>query len=363
MSTTGRVLSSEYMHWAKTRSAARYNLATSGVMNFPLNGLPVTLGDLEITSGGSYGYEPLQQALAAKCGVPADCIVAATGTSMANHLALAAVLEPGDEVLIETPTYELLVSAALYLGARVEFFDRCTDTGFAIDPREIARKLTSRTKLIVITNLHNPTSALADDQTLRSVGQIARNAGSYVLVDEVYLDSAFDLAVRTAFQLGEEFIVTSSLTKVYGLSGLRCGWIIAKPELARKIWRLNDLFGVMPAHTAERLSVTALAALDQIKARSRAILDTNREQASRALSGCQGLDITFAPFGTVLFPRLRGGSVDEFCDLLRTKYETSVVPGHFFYAPRHFRVGLGGDTAMTKEGLSRLAEAVNEFVR
>jgi aspartate/methionine/tyrosine aminotransferase len=360
MSTIGRVFSSEYMHWAKTQSAARFNLATSGVISFPLSGLPVTLEDLEISIGGSYGYEPLQHALAAKCGVPAECIVAATGTSMANHLAMAALVEPGDEVLMETPTYELLVSAALYLGARVEYFDRPSEAGFAIDPRGIARKVTSRTKLIVITNLHNPTSTYTDDETLRSVGEIARDAGAHVLVDEVYLDSAFDLAPRTAFHLGDEFVVTSSLTKVYGLSGLRCGWIVAKPDLTSKIWRLNDLFGVIPAHAAERLSVIALGALDQVKSRSKTLLDANRREAWRALSECRGLDITFPPFGTVLFPRLRSGRVDELCDLLRTKYETSVVPGSFFYAPEHFRVGLGGDTAMTKEGLARLAAAVNE---
>src|SRR5262245_46853302 len=102
---------SDYMQWAKLHSRARYNLATSGVGAFPLSELGVSIDQLEINGDSTYGYAPLQHALAAKCGVSADCVIAAAGTSMANHLAMAALLEPGDEVLIEHPCYELIVSA------------------------------------------------------------------------------------------------------------------------------------------------------------------------------------------------------------------------------------------------------------
>ena len=366
MSNVERVFSSEYMYWAKTKSHSRFNLATSGVANLPLSELPVKLEDLEISGASAYGYEPLQQALAAKSGVSPDCIVAATGTSMANHLAMAALLEPGDQILIETPGYELLASAARYLGAHVEFFDRRFEDGFAVDPDKVKRKITPRTRLIVVTNLHNPSSALIDEATLRALGEMARRAGAHVLVDEVYLDGAFDLAsdlTRSAFHLGDEFIATNSLTKIYGLSGLRCGWIIAQPVLARRIWRLNDLFGAIPAHTAERLSVVALGALDNIRARSKAIVDTNREVLSRSLRSCDGLDVMIPDFGTVVFPRLRHGSVEELCDLLRNKYETTVVPGGFFGAPDHFRVGMGGETPLLEEGLTRLSSAVAELAQ
>ena len=97
-----------------------------------------------------------------------------------------------------------------------------------------------------------------------------------MLVDEVYLDAVYENTPRTSYLLGPEFIVTNSLTKVYGLSGLRCGWILAHPDLARAMWRLNDLFGVIPAHPAELLSVTALAHLDLIRARARRIVDRDR---------------------------------------------------------------------------------------
>ena len=113
---------SDYMLWAKTQGRAKFNLATSGVGPFPLRDLPVTIDQLEINGDSTYGYAPLQRAIAKKCGVDPDCVVAAAGTSMANHLAMATLIDPGDEVLIEQPTYELLTSTLLYLGADIKDF-------------------------------------------------------------------------------------------------------------------------------------------------------------------------------------------------------------------------------------------------
>jgi len=211
------------MHWSKTQSRARFNLATSGVAPFPLRKLPVKLEELEINGDDSYGYPPLQQAVAAHHGVNPDCVVESAGTSMANHLAMAAIIEPGDEVLIEHPAYGPILDVAQYLQANVKRFRRAEENGWAIDPADVRRCVTPKTRLIVITNLHNPTSALTPESVLREIGDIARSVGAFVLVDEVYLDAVYEETPRTSFHLGPEFIVTSSLTKVYGVSGLRCG--------------------------------------------------------------------------------------------------------------------------------------------
>ena len=200
---------------------------------------------------------------------------------MANHLAMAALLDPGDEVLIEQPTYELLTSTLLYLGAAVKTFVRDEDNGYALDPAEVRRAITPKTKLIVLTNLHNPSSVLAPDSVLRDIGELARSIGARVLVDEVYLDAVYTNTPKTACLLGPEFVVTSSLTKVYGLSGLRCGWILAEPDLARAMWRLNDLFASIPAHPAELLSVVALENLEQIRERARKIVEADRALLER----------------------------------------------------------------------------------
>ncbi|PYU17621.1 MAG: aminotransferase [Acidobacteria bacterium] len=276
-------------------------------------------------------------------------MVAATGTSMANHLAMAALLNSGDEILIEHPTYELLLNVAEYLGAQIRRFSRRFEDNFAVEPREIERAVTPRTRLIILTNLHNPSGVL----------EIARSVGARVLVDEVYLDAAFTRAPRSAFHLGEHFVVTSSLTKVYGLSGLRCGWVLAAPDLAERMWRLNDLFGVAAAHPAERLSVVALDHLDEIAAHARALLETNRALLKRFLDSRDDLRAVWPEAGTMVFPRLVRGTVDSLCARLQEVYETSVVPGTFFEMPEHFRIGIGGDTEMVAEGLERLAAALD----
>ena len=357
-----RVMSSVYMQWAKTRQGARYNLATSGLITYPLSELPVKLEDLApLARGGSYGYPPLQEALAAHNGVSLANVVAADGTSMANYLAMAAILEPGDEVLVEHPTYELLLAALGHLQAEVRRFPRRAETGFALDPAEIERAVTPRTRLIVVTNLHNPSSAFADEANLRASGEIARQVGARVLVDEVYLDAAFEIAPRSAFHLGPEFVITNSLTKVYGLSGLRCGWVLAEPELARRMWRLNDLFGVNQAHPAERISVIALQNFEKIRSWSRALLERNRRLLNEFLATRKDLEVRPLQFGTVVFPRLLTGSVDRFCELFREKYDGTVVPGSFFEMPDHFRIGIGGESEGLAASLKQLGAALDEL--
>ena len=357
------------MEWAKTRSHARFNLATSGVISVPVAEFPLRSEELEITAPGGYGYEPLQQRLARHHGVAAECVVAATGTSMANHLALAAVLDPGDEVVIEQPAYGPLLDVANYLGAHVKRLPRKFETGFALDPAEIEKAVTSKTRLIVLSNLHNPSGARLSLEILRTIGEVAQRNGAHVLVDEVYLEMLFEGDAPFCFQVGQAlagdhdnpFIVTNSLTKVYGLSGLRCGWVLASPGLARRMWLLNDLFGVNAAHAAERMSVMAFDHLDRFRERTRTLLTANRALLDSFLDSRADLECFRPPAGTVVFPRLKDGDTETFLKLLREKFETSVVPGKFFEMPRHFRIGIGGETAELRAGFERLSAALDEF--
>jgi aspartate/methionine/tyrosine aminotransferase len=356
-----RVMSSEYMHWAKTCAHTKYDLANSGLVGYPLSELPVQISDLEINGTTFYGYEPLQRAIAAKCGVTTENVVATNGASLGNFLALATTLNAGDQVLIEHPTYELFVDIARYLGADVLRFPRRLDNQFRVELSEIEQALTPRTRLIVLTNLHNPTSAFTDEETLRKVGELAREAGARLLVGEIYLDALFENAPRSAFHLGPEFIVTNSLTKIYGLSGLRCGWILAEPELARKVWLLNDLIANIPAHAAERLSCIAIANLDRIRERSRKILNANHRALADFLDHQSDIEAARFPFGTICFPRLAHGDVGKLAAMLREKYETSIVPGKFFGLPAHFRLGLGSPAEIFAEGITRLSAALDEL--
>jgi aspartate/methionine/tyrosine aminotransferase len=272
-------------------------------------------------------------------------------------------VKPGDEVLFESPAYEPMLAAVQYLGADVKRFTRRFEDRFQVLPEEVERQITSNTCLVVLTNLHNPSGVLTDDATLKQIGEIASGVGARVLVDEVYIETLFEELPRTAFHLGNEFVVTSSLTKAFGLSGLRCGWIFAEPELAQKMWLLNDLFAATPVHAGERLSVVALDQLSELAERAKTLLDHNRHLLNEFLDTREELETIRPEFGTVMFPRVRNGDADELCRLLREKYETSVVPGSFFELPAHFRVGIAVSSDVLEQGLERLGEALDEISR
>jgi len=363
MADAGHVKRSDYMNWAKTCSSARFNLAISGMANLTLGQLGATLHDLEITGDSGYGYEPLLDAIAARMQVDPRAVVTAMGTSFANHLALATLISPGDEVLLEHPTYEPLLAVAQYLGADVKRFSRRFEDQFQIRPEAIEERISSRTRAIVITNLHNPSGVQTSEKTLREIAEIAGSVAAHVIVDEVYLETLFLNRPKTALLLAPELITTSSLTKAFGLSGLRCGWILAEPELATRMWLLNDLFASTPVHAGERLSVHAFERLESIAEHATRLLEHNHLLVNEFLDSREDLEAVRPKDGTIVFPRLLRGNAEKFCSLLREKHETSVVPGSFFGLSDHFRLGLALDSETLAEGLERISRALDEFGR
>jgi hypothetical protein len=346
-------MQSDYMHWAKFKRPVRYALTSSEVPGFRMDSLPWTITDLETDGASHPRYPPLRVAIGKRYGMAIERIVAADGTSMANFLAMAALIEPGDEVLIEQPTYEPLLGAASFLGADIKRFER-EAPDFRLDPETVRAAISDKTRLIVITNLHNPSGALAEEPELAAIGEL----GPRVLIDEVYLDAA---GQRTAAHLGPQFVITNSLTKVYGLSGLRCGWIFAEAELAERMWRLNDLFGVNQAHQAERLACIAFEHIDEVIGDRPATLATNRALFNDFTASRDDLECMPAKHGITAFPRWMGSDTQRLDDVLREKYDTAVVPGRWFEMPDHFRVGFGLPTADFGEGLNRLGAALDEL--
>src|SRR5439155_22242860 len=133
--------------------------------------------DLDMDGASHPRYVPVRERIADRYGVGVDQVVSADGTSMANFLAMATLISPGDEVLVEHPTYELLIGAASFLGATITRFERKPTDAFRLDPAAVEQALTPKTRLIVITNLHNPSSVLADEPELRAIGRLAAEVG------------------------------------------------------------------------------------------------------------------------------------------------------------------------------------------
>src|SRR5450759_2752628 len=258
-----------YMEWAKTRPSPEYDLAGSNILACSLDDLPGAREAVALGGANDNGYRPLVEAIGRRYGVNPDLVTTAGGKAGADFLVFAALLEPGDDVLVERPGYDPLLGAARMFGARTIRFDRAFDSGFALDPDRVRHAMTPRTKAIVITSPHNPTGVPADPAALDDIGRIAERAGAHVVVDEVYRDLTGDRTPPAAAR-GDVFLTTSSLTKSYGLSSLRAGWVIASPALSYRVRRARDVVDGTGSIVAERLATLAFEPLDALTARARA---------------------------------------------------------------------------------------------
>ena len=347
------------MEWAKLHARPKWNLAGSNLLACTLDDLPGAREALVLNGDNDTGYRPLLEAIAARYGVTPDMVATAQGTSGANFLAFIAFLKVGDEVLVERPGYDPLMGPAQLVGATVTRFDRRFEDGYRLDPDAVRRAITPRTRLIVITNAHNPTSVAARDEDVDEIGRIAEKAGAKVLVDEVYLDAMPGGPHKPAGSRSPVFITTSSLTKCYGLAGLRCGWAIGAPDVVERINRARDIVDGTGPIPSERLAVLAFEQLDAFAARARRILDPNRALVAQFLRNHPQLEAVMPGGGTVVFPRLRGVSdAEPFLELLTRTFDTGLVPGRFFQAPAHFRLGFGGTPDVLAEGLNRIGQAL-----
>src|SRR5262249_43176818 len=148
--------------------------------------------------------------------------------------------------------------------------------------------------------------------------------------------------------------------KIYGVSGLRCGWILAQPELAWKMRRLDDLYSATPVFPGELLSVAVFQHLDLLRERARRIVEADRKLLRDFLKQQSEISAVETEWGTTSFPRVINGKSDAFLERLRTEFDTSVVPGRFFEMPDHFRIGMGVNNEMFAEGLNRISSALND---
>jgi aspartate/methionine/tyrosine aminotransferase len=349
-----------YMEWAKSRPTAAFDLATSTVSACTIEDLPGARDAVALSGHNDNGYLPLLQAIAARYRVRPEQVTTATGAAGANFQACAALLEPGDDVLVERPGYDPLLGAPRLLGARVIRFDRSFEDRYSLDPGRVRSALTPRTRLIIVTSPHNPSGAMADRDALIEVGRIAEDADAYVLVDEVYLDTIGSRPAPAAL-LGDRFISTSSLTKSYGLASLRCGWSLSSARIAERIRRARDVIDGTGSIVAERLAALAFGELDRLAARAASILETNGSLVRDFLRVRPDLQAVEPAGGTVVFPGLRDANDStDFCERLMADRGTAVVPGRFFEAPAHFRIGFGCTSAQLVGGLKAIGALLDD---
>ena len=312
-------------------------------------------------AGNPYVMEQLARAYS----VGMEHILPTTGATGALSLLYRAYLSPGDHVLVETPGFDLFEDIAHALRAHVDCFNRSGER-FEVDPDEIERRIQKNTRLIVLTNLHNPSGMLTSDETLLAVAQMAERHNIKVIVDEVYGDYA-DRSVRprSAAQLHPGLISVSSLTKIYGLSTLRCGWIVADPVVLAPVRALNDQFefGVSKlSHAVAALVMESRDAFENywrsVMARARPVMQDyfNRWRSEGLVSGL------LPDFGCITFPRLDGiADTQSFSTWLADRHGVIVVPGELFRAAGHVRLGFALRAGELERALDHFTAGLKEY--
>jgi aspartate/methionine/tyrosine aminotransferase len=364
----------EFLPWIKDRVVRLhgrpdvYNLMGSGIRE------PVELltrlaqehrADLQSLLGelNEWGHPALVRHLGQRYGLPADMQFQVTaGATAAFWLACYATLSAGDRVLVEAPTYEPLRVIPADLGAKVDLLPRRPENNYQVDADELASLVTARTRLVILTNLHNPSGAALDDDALRRIARAAqsRNPAAMVLVDETFHDFVLDQQ-GSCVRLGPEFLAINTLTKVYGLGLLRCGWLVAPAKLLHRVRRAWIAVAGIGSRLTEALAALALEHMSEFEAHWRAVLAANRPILSthlRPLTDEGLLHGEVVPRGCTCFPRLPG-ELDT--DALAHELEAQgvfVVAGRFFDRPDYLRIGFGGDSGKLDEGLRRLTSVI-----
>jgi aspartate/methionine/tyrosine aminotransferase len=347
-----------YIDWAlRFYGKVPYDLATSGIPHVAWSDLEVPLPELDDPTG----VPKLRESIARYNLVDVDEVLPALGASGALFMAYAALLEEGDEVVVESPGYEPLTRAAQGLGARVRTFERRADEGFRVVPERVAAAVTPRTRAIAVTNLHNPSGARVDDATLRELALVAEARGAHLVVDEVYapFDALADGGVfhGCARRLAPNVVSVGSLTKCYGLGMHRIGWLLAPEGIVERAQAaVIATYGHLALPHAN-LGAAAFAALPALSRRARA-LAAGKRAIAEAWVGEHASARWSAPregiFGLVTVPG--AGDLLPLIERLATDDGVLVAAGSFFGVPDGFRLSWAScDEARFTAALDRLA--------
>lgn len=349
-----------YMRWAKSRPAATYDLAQSNLLPVTPDELPGLFDGVSYTGAIPDGYPPLREAIAARYGVGIEQVALGAGCSGANFLVCAALISPGDEVVIEHPVYDPLVAAARMAGGKVYHFERRFEEGWRVEPKRVAAHTTSRTRLIILSSAHNPGGVRAHPDALRALGELADARDAWVLVDEAYGALAYDGDAASAVHAHPRIVITGSMTKSHGLAGLRCGWAVGDARAMERVRMTRDAVDAVGVFAAEVASARAFASIDILEARARKVAQANLAQVRALVESRDALDWVEPDGGTVAFLQLRGSrNTIPFVERLFRDFHTAVSPGHFFGAPGFFRVSFGGDEKNIEGGLDAIARCLD----
>ncbi len=353
----------KYMTWAKeVECASGIHLSSSGLPCPAPEALDLLISPPRIKQDSTYGDIELIEAIAKRYRSDSENIFLAPGSSAANYTVMGVLLEKDDEVIVESPAYEVLAQIPLVFGAKVKRWHRKFENSWKLDFKQLSELLTNKTKLIVLTNPHNPTGISLDSEELTHLKQIADAHDLYVMFDEVFIEMIKDKFSISALNRSKRFVVTGSITKAFGLGGIRLGWAIAQPHLVEKMMYFQDLMSVNNAEPSMDIALRLFKKIDEFVKHNAQILIENSAIIENWLEKYENIQCKFNTEVAFCFPRLTEINTQKFLDILQKKYNTYVVPGHFFdnYV-EHIRLGFGINKNLLLKGLENIDLVLNSI--
>jgi aspartate/methionine/tyrosine aminotransferase len=300
-----------------------------------------------------------------------DHVQVTNGGSEANCVLLMRLVEPGDEIVFMTPNYMQASGLARGLGATVRPWrlrETATDHAelrWAPDLDELKDLVTPKTRAILLCNPNNPTGARLDAAALDEVCRVASTVGAWVIDDEIYRGAEREADdTPTVWGRYERAIVSSGLSKAYGLPGLRIGWIAAPPALVADLWAIHDYTTIAPGGISDRLARIALepSRRAMLLARTRGIIRANYPVVRRWIEHHEGLSHIAPEAGAIVFVRHQHPfRSSELTERLRDERSVLVVPGNFFDMDGYLRIGFGSDPAYLESALSLIGEFLSSI--
>jgi len=318
-----------------------------------------------LSKPNAWGHQTLAENIAKRYGSSPDNIAITNGASNAIYLVCRALLDKGDHVVVESPMYEPMVASPEYLGTEITLLNRRFPR-YDIDLNELDSVVNSKTKLVILTNLHNPGGRLLDNSELLQIAEIAKskNDNIKIVVDEIYRDFAPG-HLTPASDLDNCFISLNSLTKVYGLGAVHCGWMIADSSIIEKVRHLQILVEGSGSRLLESLAAIIVENLYEYHNRAIEIVSQNREIFCQHIEPLieMGLFSGRIPeYGCIYFPRIEfTGDISKLVQILADKYGIYITAGRFFGEQSHIRICFGGRPDLLKAGLEKFVEAVTQI--
>jgi aspartate/methionine/tyrosine aminotransferase len=352
-----------------------YDMSESGVRPVTLRSL-VEMGldldaalDMPLGYSQSNGTIPLRERLGdIYPGATPDHVEVTNGTSEANYLVALALLQPGDDMAMEVPNYMQLWGVPQSLQASVKTFRLRPEREWEPDWEEFDRAVTPRTRVLYLSNPNNPSGAVLSDAAMRRIVDRCEETGTWLLSDEVYLGAETGgERTKSFWGMGGRVIVTSGLSKAYGIPGVRIGWIVGPPAVVEATWSQHDYITIGPNKLSDMVARVAVTAgnREKLYARTRAVLGANLPIIEGwAASFGDLLEFNRPKAGAMTLVRYRAGVPSlELCERIRVEQSTLVVPGIHVGLEGYLRLWYGGRPEYITEGLRRVGVVLSSLRR